>query len=123
MKKITSIILGIFLSLTAFSQKVVYTDVDKVNEAKTAGIFHFEFDNTYPLTEINKVADYYTKFFTVISTPISTGGTAVQITLVEDTEMARKVTLRFFISLAVDQIEIMGADLKTTEFVDKFIQK
>lgn len=123
MKKIASILLGMFLTLTAFSQKVVYTDVDKVNEAKIAGVFHFDFDDTYQIEEINKVANFYTKFFTVVATPKSDGGTAVEITLVEDTDMARKVTLRFFISLAVKQIEIMGSDLEAERFVGKFIQK
>jgi len=120
MKTCFSVLIGLFLSVSVFGQKVIYTSVDNVNKAKADGIFNFELDKAYSIEKINKTKAYYTEYFTVTTKSIE-NGTSIQIKLIKETEMARRVIYRFFVSLDAKQIGIMGSPVPLDKFMEKFI--
>ena len=121
MKKILGLAAGLLLTAATFAQTgVKFTDaVDGYNKT-TATTFHFNLESGFTLESINTTAAFYTSYFTVAATP-GTGGTAIAISLVEDTEMARRVISRFFISLEVQNIEVNGTSMPIFDFMDTHI--
>ena len=121
MKKLLSLFVGLLLTVSVFAQgKVVFADIDDVAQAKSLGVYHFEFDNTFTNDQISKVKDYYTAYFKV-STLETENGIFVTLKLVDDSEMAKRVVQRFFVSLNVQKIDVMGTDVEVAEFVRKFV--
>lgn len=121
MKKIFGIILGLMLSINAFSHgKVIFTDTKDPAAAKELGVFHFQLDENFTLEEINRVKAFYTEYFNVTFTALETGAN-ITITLIDNTESSRRIIHRFFSSLEVNAIDIMGTDVSTDDFMRKFI--
>ena len=65
-------------------------------------------------------SQYYLDYFTVTVTE-KDGGHAVEIKLVEDTEMSRRVVTRFFVTLGVENIGVNGTNMDVHEFVTQYI--
>ena len=121
MKKLLGLLVGLFLTVSVFGQgKVVFADTDNVAEAKTMGIYHFEFDNTFTDEQISKVKAYYTDYFTV-NTLKTDAGIYVTLKLADDSEMSKRVVQRFFVSLNVQKIDVMGTEVLVSEFIKKFV--
>jgi len=122
MKKIFSIVVFSLLTLSAFSQdnKVIFADTDKANEAKSLGVYHFEFDNSFTVEQIEKVRAYYVEYFKV-TTMTTEKGIYVTLKLIDDSETAKRVMQRFFSSLYVQKIDVMGTDVEVMVFIQKFV--
>ncbi len=120
MKKIFGMVFGLLLGAVAFGQSsVVFTDAIAGYDKATAKEFHFDLSG-FTLDQINSSAGYYTSYFTVKATEAG-GKTAVVIALVDDSEMARRVISRFFVSLEVAEISASGANYAVLDFVDKWV--
>jgi hypothetical protein len=123
MKKVLGLLVGLFLTVSTFANGIVtYSDAATADNAKTSGVFNFSFDSNYSITDITKTANYYTNYFTVTSVQ-SENGITVKISLVEDSEMARRVVTRFFVSLEVKTIIVDSKEVKTDDFIHTYVMK
>lgn len=120
MKKILGLAAGFLLTIATYAQGVTFTDANESYNKATTQSFHFSFNSSFTMDEINKSGAFYTGYFTVTPVASSTGHD-VTITLVEDSEMARRVVQRFFITLSVETISVNGADIAVEEFVSQYI--
>ena len=82
--------------------------------------FIFELDQSFTVEKIDKVKAYYENYFTV-STMETNAGLYVTIKLVEDTDIAKRVMQRFFSSLEVRKIDVMGSEVEVLAFIEKFV--
>ena len=123
MKKVLGLLVGLFLTVSTFANGIVtYSDAATAENAKTVGIFNFSFDSNYSIKDITKTANYYTNYFSVA--PLQTeNGISVKISLIEDSEMARRVITRFFISLEIKAITVNGKEVKLEEFIKNYVMK
>lgn len=121
MKKILGLAVGILLSFATIAQSgVTFLDADGDYNKVTTQTFHFSFPSKITVDQINSNAAFYTSYFTVTATPA--GETInVDIKLVEDNEMSRRVISRFFVSLEVQDIIVNGAYVKVPDFMSTYI--
>lgn len=121
MKKIFGLAVGMLLSVATIAQSgVTFNDaVDGYNKA-TAHTFHFSFSSNYTLEQVNNAATFYTSYFTVAATAAG-DGLSVNITLVEDNEMSRRVVTRFFSYLEVENVTVNGTHIMRDDFVSQYI--
>lgn len=124
MKKLAALFLGFFLSLTTFAQSgVVFNDAGATYNKKTTTSFHFGFDSNFTEDKLNETATYYTNYFKTTVTAKTEGeGFNVTIELNEDSEMARRVIMRYFVSLEVAEIKAGETTYSTEDFMIQFIQ-
>ena len=124
MKKILGLIAGLTLGAMTFAQTgIVFTDAADETYDKTATTeFHFDFGSDITLETINESATYYTDYFTV-SAEAKGEGHAVTVTLVEDTEMSRRVIARFLATASSFKtpINVNGTDWQVKDFVEVHI--
>ena len=73
-------------------------------------------------SSFGKTANYYTNYFTVAPVK-SEAGITVKISLVDDSEMARRVVTRFFVSLEIKTINVNGTEVQLDEFIKTYIMK
>lgn len=121
MKKILGLAVGVLLSFATFAQSgVAFSDShDGYNKATTQS-FHFTFPSSISIDQINKSAAFYTAYFTVTPTTAA-NGTNVEIKLVEDNEMSRRVMTRFFVSLEVQDISVNGNSIVLADFMTTYV--
>jgi len=121
MKKLVGLAVGILLSAATFAQSgVTFTDAHDGYNKTTTQKFNFSFPSKYTVEQINTSASYYTAYFTVA--PVATAdGVNVQIQLVEDNEMSRRVVARFFVSLEVQEINVNGTAMPVSDFASTYI--
>ncbi|MBL7897716.1 MAG: hypothetical protein JNJ99_04200 [Crocinitomicaceae bacterium] len=121
MKKILGLaVLVMFSMITMAHSGVAFTNsTEGYNKASTQ-TFNFAFSTPHTIENIKAAAAYYTSYFT---TTVAQEGDkiAVKITLVEDTEMSRRVISRFFTTLEVKSIEVNGLDVVLNEFMDTYV--
>ena len=123
MKKILGLAAGILLSAMTFAQTTVtFNDAGANYDAASTTVFHFTFDASYAEADLNSQASYYADYFTTSIEASGTGHT-VTFTLVEDTDMARRVISRYFISLDVPSVKADGKDYTVDEFFPAFIMR
>lgn len=121
MKKLLGLLVGLFLTITTFAQGVVvYDNASTAEKSKKEGVFSFSFSSEYAKEDIVKVSEYYESYFKVTITPNDRGLTVV-VKLVEDTEMARKVVTRFFVSLDVRAINVSGTSISIDDFITRYV--
>src|SRR5688500_9976475 len=121
MKKILGLAVGILLSFAASAQSgVTFTDAHDGYNKATAQKFNFSFPSTYTVDQINSSATYYVQYFTVAPTQVA-DGLNVEIKLVEDNEMSRRVIARFFTSLEVKDITVNGTSVLMPDFMSTYI--
>lgn len=121
MKKILGLATGLLLTAATFAQSgVTFTDATDGYNKLTAKEFHFVFDNDVTLEKINTNSTYYTDYYTVTATQ-GASTIDVVITLKEDTEMARRVVSRFFVSLEIRQITVNGKEYEIQEFTSTYL--
>lgn len=123
MKKILGLAIGIMLTALTYAQSgVTFKDAGtNFNKAATT-VFHFSFDNSYAEEDLKSHATYYTDYFTAEITA-EEGGHQVTFTLVEDTDMARRVISRYFVSLNVPEIMADGTSHPVDVFFQTYIMK
>lgn len=124
MKKILGLATGLLLTVFTFAHHgVTFNDAgDNYNKAEVA-TFNFSMGDDFTAEQINKAASYYTNYFTTSTAPNAEGGHNVSFTLVEDTDMSRKVIMRFFVSLEVSEIDVNGTHLELNTFMADYISK
>lgn len=121
MKKILGVIAGLMLTVATFAQSnVTFKDASADYKKASVSEFHFAFASAITLDEINKAAVFYTDYFTV--TPVASAtGHDVTIKLVEDTEMNRRIVMRFFVTMSISSISVNGTDMSLQDFVNEYI--
>jgi hypothetical protein len=122
MKKILGLVAGLMMAAFTFGQSTItFTDAtDSYNKEATTS-FNFMFSPTHTAEDITSNAAYYESYFTVTVVAAGTEGNTVNITLVEDNEMARRVIMRLFVNLEINEIGVNGADMERNEFMTTFI--
>ena len=121
MKKIFGLVAGLMMTFAVSAQSgVTFTDANADYNKTTTQTFHFDFSSNYTADQIKEGSQYYLDYFTVTVTE-KDGGHAVEIKLVEDTEMSRRVVTRFFVTLGVENIGVNGTNMDVHEFVTQYI--
>ena len=123
MKKFLGLATGLLLSVFTLAQHgVTFDDATPEYNKASANSFNFTMADHFSLEDINKTASYYESYFTV-STSAVEGGNNVILTLNEDTDMARRVITRFFVSLEVKDINVNGQHVELNQFITDYIMK
>lgn len=121
MRKLLGIIIGLFLTITTFSQSGVSFSVDDNYSRFTAQSFEFTFSKSYDIDQINKSASFYIDYFTVEVSNLNDSENKILIKLVEDTELSRRVISRFFGSLDINDIKVNGIYISIDDFMTNYI--
>ncbi|MFT4599957.1 MAG: hypothetical protein ACI857_000124 [Arenicella sp.] len=123
MKKFLGLATGLLLSVfTMAHHGVSFDDATADYDKATTSSFNFTMANDFTVASINQTASYYGDYFSV-STSAVEGGNNVIFTLNEDSEMARRVITRFFVSLEVKDIDVNGEHMELNEFITEYIMK
>lgn len=113
---------GILFTAMSFAQSnVAFSDATTTYDKAATTSFNFVFSPAYSAEDIKDKASYYTSYFTLSVETIGSAGNKVNIKLVEDNEMSRRVILRLFTSLDVKQINAAGEQMERDEFMKKYI--
>ncbi len=122
MKKILGLVAGLLLTAFTFAQSTVtFTDAEADYKKETATEYNFIFAPVHTKEAIKEVAGYYESYFTVATEDYGSAGNKVNIKLVEDTEMARRVILRLLVSLDVKAVNVNGTEIDRNDFVQQYI--
>jgi VCBS repeat-containing protein len=121
MKKILGLTLGLLLSAFTFGQSAItFTDATSGYDKSATTAFHFTFDSSISNETITTNSAYYTDYFTVDA--VADGANHnVTFTLVDDTDMSRRVISRFFISIQAAGIDVNGTVMTIDEFMAAYI--
>ena len=122
MKKLLGLVTALVLSIGAFAQTVEFTDAGEDYNKKETLSFNFLFDNTYAASAIGEAGSYYTNYFSYEIIENEDKSHNVKLTLNEESEMGRRVSMRFFVSLEVGTIKAGATDYSTDDFMIQFIQ-
>lgn len=121
MKKVLSLIAVVMITAIGFGQtSVKFTDAKAGYDKTATTSFNFLFGPEIQKDEIDNSAAYYESYFSVSVNPAENGNN-VTITLVEDNDMSRRVILRLFVSLEVNNIEAEGQKMDKNDFMTKYI--
>jgi hypothetical protein len=122
MKKMLSLVAVLMIAVVSFGQNgVSFTDATS-SYNKTATIsYNIVFGAAYKAEDIKSNATYYESYFTVTVTPASAGGNTVNIKLVEDNEMARRVILRLLVNMDIKTVNVNGTEIDRNDFMTKYI--
>ena len=121
MKKLIGFVVTLVIGFTTFGQsEVLFTDAGASYDKSAVTAFHFHLGSDFTAEQIQEAATYYTDYYTVEKVAAD-GGLNITITLNEDTEMARRVISRFFITLQVSEITAASETLSVHDFVDTYI--
>lgn len=122
MKKLLGLITALVLSIGSFAQSVEFTDAGEAYNKKETLSFNFLFDDTYAATDLTETGTYYTNYFSTVIAENEDKSHSVAITLNEESEMGRRVIMRYFVSLEVANIKAGVTDYSTEDFMIQFIQ-
>ena len=87
-------------------------------KSKESGEYAFVLPSNVTEEAVEKNSKYYTEYFTV---NFDDGSKEVEITMISEEDIATKVIGRFLISCGVQEVEIDGASLPVTDFIDKHL--
>lgn len=122
MKKILGIVAALILTVSTFGQSTVtFTDASPSYNKTTTTSFNFMFSAIHKAEDIQSNATYYESYFKVTVTSAGAAGNTVNITLVDDNEMARRVILRLLVNLDVKTINVNGAEVERNDFMTTYI--
>lgn len=120
MKKLAGLFIGLLLGLTSFGQTVEFTDAGPGYDKTATTEFNFDFSEHFSIDDINTTAANYASYFTVATTA-NASGVSCKVTLVEDTEMSRRVVSRLLISLGLQNVTAEGSSVGMNEFMETYI--
>ena len=121
MKKFLGLATGLLLSVMTMAQSgVSFNDATSEYDKAATTVFNFTLDENFSQEDITKTAAFYTDYFTVTSAADGEGH-IVTFTLVEDTEMSRRVVTRFFVSLEVNEIDVNGEAKELNDFISTYV--
>lgn len=122
MKKILGLVAGLMMTALTFGQSTIaFTDASADYNKTATTSFNFVFSPIHTAEEIKSNAAYYESYFTVDVSSAGTAGNNVNITLVEDNEMARRVIMRLFVNLEINAINVNGEEVERNEFMTQYI--
>lgn len=122
MKKILGLVAGLMMAAFTFGQSTVsFTDATDGYDKKATSSFNFMFSPEHTAEDISSNAAYYESYFTVTVVAAGTAGNSVNITLVEDNEMARRVIMRLLVNLEINSINVNGTEVERNEFMTTYI--
>ncbi len=122
MKKLLSIVAALVLSVSAIGQSTVtFTDASPTYNKTATSSFNFMFSAIHKAEDIQSNATYYESYFKVVVTPAGAAGNTVNITLVDDNEMARRIILRLLVNLDVKTINVNGVEMERNDFMVQYI--
>lgn len=122
MKKLLGLFAGLVLSLSALAQDVEFTDAGETYNKKETLSFNFHFDNTYSAQTLTETGTYYGNYFSTLVVENEDKSYNVTLTLNEESEMGRRVIMRYFVSLEVGTIKAGATEYSTEDFMIQFIQ-
>lgn len=120
MKKIFGLAFGLLLTAFTYGQTVTFNDAGPNYNKLTTTEFNFSLDATYTDQGIVDASAYYTDYFTITPQTTATGHD-INIKLVEDTEINRRIITRFFMTLGTQEITVGGNALTTENFMQTYI--
>lgn len=122
MKKILGLVAGLMMTAFTFGQSTVaFTDATDGYDKVATTSFNFMFSPIHTAEDIKSNAAYYESYFTVTVTPAGSAGNKVNIALVEDNEMARRVIMRLLVNMDIDAINVNGKELERNDFMTTYI--
>jgi hypothetical protein len=122
MKKILGLVAGLMMAAFTFGQATVsFTDATVDYDKKATTSFNFMFSPVHTAEDISSNAAYYESYFTVTVAAAGTEGNTVNITLVEDNEMARRVIMRLLVNLEINSINVNDVEVERNEFMTTYI--
>jgi hypothetical protein len=120
MKTIIITLVALVFSAFSFAQTVSYKGSgEDVKKGVEKGEFVFVFDAGASAEEINKNANYYTDYFNVAFNDETK--TAI-ITMVDNSEMGRRVITRFLLSNGIKSVALDGQEHTLNDFYDKYLK-
>ncbi|MEZ4921779.1 MAG: hypothetical protein R2780_01290 [Crocinitomicaceae bacterium] len=121
MKKFLGLAFGLLLTVFTYAQShVTFNDAASGYDKTAVTTFHFTFDGTFKLDDLNNNAAYYTDYFSV-AVEAKDAGFSVTITLAQDDEMSRRVITRYMVTNKVEHVTVNGTDLALDEFMGDYI--
>lgn len=122
MKKILGLVAGLMMAAFTFGQSTIaFTDASDSYNKKETTSFNFMFSPVHSAEDITSNAAYYESYFTVTVTAAGTAGNTVNITLVEENEMARRVIMRLLVNLEINSIDVNGTEMERNDFMTTYI--
>ena len=122
MKKLLGLFAGLLLTFSVSAQNVEFTDAGEAYNKKETLSFNFNFDNTYSAESLKETGTYYTNYFATEVMENEDKSHNVKITLNEESEMGRRVIMRYFVTLEVGKIKAGATEYSTEDFMIQFIQ-
>lgn len=120
MKTIMFTLVALLFSAFSFAQTVTYKGSgEDVKKGIEKGEFVFVFGADASAEEINKNANYYTDYFTV---SFSDATKTAIITMVDNSEMGRRVITRFLLSNGIKSVAIDGKEHTLNDFYDTYLK-
>ena len=122
MKKILGLVAGIMMAAFTFGQSTIaFSDASETYNKKETSSFNFLFSPVHSAEDIASNAAYYESYFTVTVVSAGDKGNKVNISLVEDNEMARRVIMRLFVNLEINAISVNGKEMERNDFMTTYI--
>ncbi len=122
MKKILSLVAGLMITALTFGQSTIsFTDASADYDKTATTSFNFVFSPIHSAEDIQSNAAYYESYFAVTVTAAGSAGNTVNITLVEESEMARRVIMRLLVNLEINSVGVNGLDVERNDFMTEYI--
>lgn len=122
MKKFLGLVAGLLFTAFSFAQATVsFSDATADYDKTATTSFNFMFSPIHTAEDIKSSAEYYESYFTVTVTAAGSAGNKVNIELVEDNEMARRVIMRLLVNLDIDSINVNGTEMERNDFMTTYI--
>ncbi|MBW7868091.1 MAG: hypothetical protein H3C31_07195 [Brumimicrobium sp.] len=120
MKKLLTLIVLVVFTMFGYAQtaKVGGTE-ESIKNMIGKNYVEFVFPDEITQETIEKSGKYYTEYFTV---EYNKPSKIVKVSLIENTDMARRVITRFLLSCGVRTVEFTGKEFTIMEFYDSYLK-
>ena len=122
MKKFLGLAAALLFTAFSYAQATVsFSDATADYDKTATTSFNFMFSPIHTAEDIKSNAAYYESYFLVTVESAGSAGNKVNIALVEDNEMARRVIMRLLVNLDIDAINVNGTEMERNDFMTKYI--
>jgi sporulation protein YlmC with PRC-barrel domain len=119
MKNVMMTLMTLLMGVFVFGQTATYKgSVEDIKKGVKEGVFLFIMPAEASQDEVTKNAEYYTDYFTV---NYDASAKTVKITMVDNSQMGRRVITRFLLSNGVKSIKVGNEELTLNDFFDKYL--
>lgn len=120
MKNLIMSVLTVMIAIFSYAQTVEYKGgVEDLKNGVEQGKFIFTFSESTSEEEINKNAQYYTN---TLKVEYSSDSKEAIISMVDNSEMGRRVITRFLLSNGIKAVIIDGNKYTLNDFFDKYLK-